>query len=275
MLPSAYAAAIALIREDIQAEVDSGFARLRRTPNTTTIKWLDYYAGLDPASRAAMHDAAAENAAAWFFLPSAVQDHLAARRAEAARPNGWMAASTSPRFTLGYRYRGLRDLKMILSDPECRLMDAQTRARLHPPPRDDPPPELMRNPDVTQAISAKAPQMRKLTASAMTTRFGAQKDKKPGGASVFTFTQGDLPVSVELDFAARPYSLRYGISAGDKKGPSRLRGFFYEILFGGGGGWDYVTEENAEASVALLCDYVAATVALFARVQAVARATAE
>jgi hypothetical protein len=38
----------------------------------------------------------------------------------------------------------------------------------------------------------------------------------------------------------------------------RLRGFFSKVLCSGGGGWDDVTEENAEDFVALLCDHVAA-----------------
>ena len=112
--------------------------------------------------------------------------------------------------------------------------------------------------------------MRKLTAAAFAARFGARKDKKPGGASLFTFTRGDLPVSVELDFAASQFPLRHCMSVGEKHAPIRLRQFFYEIMWSGGGSWDYLTEDNAEAAVALLCDFVEATVGLFARVQAVA-----
>ena len=38
--------------------------------------------------------------------------------------------------------------------------------------------------------------------------------------------------------------------------------YTYEGLWAGGTGWDYLTEENAERSIALLCDFVARLVRL-------------
>ena len=44
----------------------------------------------------------------------------------------------------------------------------------------------------------------------------------------------------------------YAVSIPDPEGKVVVIGTSYEHFFGIGGGWDYITEENAEASIGLL-----------------------
>jgi hypothetical protein len=56
--------------------------------------------------------------------------------------------------------------------------------------------------------------------------------------------------------------LRYGVSIPDETKKVFVARLAYEDLWAGGVGWDYLTEENAEASIRLLCEFVVQAVQL-------------
>jgi hypothetical protein len=61
---------VALLRAELEDDVASGFARLRRIPQTDIIWFLDYFTGLAAAERETLLDALADSAAMAFGPPS-------------------------------------------------------------------------------------------------------------------------------------------------------------------------------------------------------------
>ena len=73
-------------------------------------------------------------------------------------------------------------------------------------------------------------------------------------------------VKVIIDFNARGLQLRYGVKIPDETKTVFVWGLQYESLRAAAPGWDYLTEENAEASIRLLCENIAQIVLLRNRV---------
>ena len=69
-------------------------------------------------------------------------------------------------------------------------------------------------------------------------------------------------MKVRIDYAARDVQMNYTVSIPDPERKVVMIGSGYEDLFGMGGGWDYITEENAPASVGLLPELLRRMVAL-------------
>jgi len=69
-------------------------------------------------------------------------------------------------------------------------------------------------------------------------------------------------MKVRVDYAARDVQMIYSVSIPDPERKVVLIGSGYEHFFGIGGGWDYITEENAEASVGLLPELLRRAMAL-------------
>jgi len=69
-------------------------------------------------------------------------------------------------------------------------------------------------------------------------------------------------VKVRIDYAARDVQMIYSISIPDPERKAVLVGSGYEHFFGMGRGWDYITDENAEASVGLLPELLRRVVTL-------------
>jgi hypothetical protein len=69
-------------------------------------------------------------------------------------------------------------------------------------------------------------------------------------------------VKVRVDYAARDVQMIYSVSIPDPEGKVVLIGSGYEHFFGMGGGWDYITEENAQGSVGLLPELLRRVVVL-------------
>ena len=153
-------------------------------------------------------------------------------------------------------------MKAMLNDRMSVEMMAQTRATLDFIPRDDMPAVLVPDPDFTHLKPAKAPLLRKLIDKAFKEMFAEGKQKLPGGETGYTGVFENTNITVWIDFAARGLQLRYGVSIPDETKTVFVSRLAYEDLWGGGLGWDYLTEENAEASIDLMCELVARVVRL-------------
>jgi len=81
---------------------------------------------------------------------------------------------------------------------------------------------------------------------------GAKEEKMPGGTMKYDGALAGTPVKVRVDYAARDVQMIYAVSIPDPERKVVVIGTGYEHFFGIGGGWDYITEENAEASIGLL-----------------------
>jgi hypothetical protein len=199
---------IPFLRSELGAEAGSGFARLRRIPQTDIIWFLDYFANLATAEQELLLDALAESGA-MAFMPPGVQKLNAIGTVDAPEPLARMCEIRNrPGGKGGTRYT---DLKMLSADPALRepgMYHASWRehlTELHFQPRSD----LL--PDLGQLKPAKAPLLRKLVNAVLTKTLGLRKETKPGVLKyVGRYCDGELMIWV--DFGGMLSQLGYSIS---------------------------------------------------------------
>jgi len=96
--------------------------------------------------------------------------------------------------------------------------------------------------------------------------FATGKQKRPGGETEYIGTLEGTDIKVTIDFNARGLQLRYGVKIPDETKTIFVWGLVYENLWAAAPGWDYLTEENAEPSIRLLCENITQIVSLRNRV---------
>jgi len=162
----------ALLRADFTVEADAGFPTVRRIPSTESVKFLDYFAALEPGGRGPLLDVTARLGAIQFYpSPQAYQEALDLSANNAASVQ-YRAALQSGHFAYGLRYVDPRMARAMLNDPQGMAMMAQTRSTLDFQPRDDPPKDLTPESDIRKIQTAKAPLLRKLIEKALASVLG-------------------------------------------------------------------------------------------------------
>jgi hypothetical protein len=156
--------------------------------------------------------------------------------------------------------------RMMARDPETVAAVAAIRAKLDWQPRDDPPAALVPDPDLTHLNPAKAPLLRKLVKQAFTHLFAAETKRLPGGETGFTGTIKGTKVTVWVEFGSMSAQLRYGVSIPDEQRRIFVSRLSYADLWITNLGWDYLTEENATASIELLGEHIVYLVGLTDRI---------
>jgi hypothetical protein len=248
----------ALLRVHLAEEVQAGFPTLSRIPSTGAIKFLDHFSTLTAADADSLLNALARIVAMRFLSPLELLN-LANTDPALLR---YRAAMQSMPFSMGLRYQGLRMRRAMLSDRMTVEMMAKTRATLDFTPRDDMPAVLVPDPDSANLKPAKAPLLRKLIGQKFKELFAAGKRKLPGGETVYAGVLQGTNITVRIVFAGMGLQLRYGVHIPDETKTVFVFGIGYEDLWAAGPDWDYLTEENAEASIHLLCDLVVHVVRL-------------
>jgi hypothetical protein len=256
-----FAEATSLIREHLVQEVAAGFPRLSRIPSSQVIKFLDYFAGLTEPDREALLDLLARGGALQFYSPRDSYDALLGPQEERASQR-YRAAMLSAPYSMGLRHQDLRMIKSALGDPMSVAMMAQTRARLDFAPRDDLPPNLVPDPDPRNLKPAKAPLLRKLIDAAFKSSFGASRERRLGGEILHTGACEGTRLAIGIIFTNRGPQLIYHVKIPDESRTVFLIRFVYESLWSAGSGWDYLTEQNAEAAIALLGELILESVRL-------------
>jgi len=255
-------AVTALIKDHLVQEVEAGFPRLTRIPGSGVIKFLDYFSTLPEPDRKTLLNARAQGGALQFFPPRDAYDAaLRLANHDPALQRYGAAMLTGP-LAMGLRYQDLRMIKATLGDPMSMAMMAQTRANLAFVPRDDFPPNLVPDQDPKHLNPAKAPQLRKLIDGAFKSSFACSKEKRLGGELLYTGVCHGTPLTIGIIFSNRGPQLLYHIKIPDDSHTVFCFRFTYESLWGAGSGWDYLTEENAEAAIASLCNLIADCVRL-------------
>ncbi len=262
----------ALVAAQLAEEVQTGFPNLRRTPSSGVIGFLDYFDGLGAMERDALLKALARGSALGFLFPvPAVCDEQLRFVSTDPALLAWRQAAISGPLAMGLRYQSLRMTKWVLNDPMSVQMMAETRAKLDFVPRDDVPLELAPDPDRANIQPAKAPMLRTLINKALGDLFPHQKRKLPGGETIYEGDYQGSGIKVAIDFAARDIQLRYGVSIADDTRTVFAFRMTYENLWAADPSWDYLTEENAERSIGLLCGHIGRIVqlrnAVFARLR--------
>jgi hypothetical protein len=244
----------ALVRAHLTEEAEAGFPRLSRTPSSDVIRLLDCFGELTQPERQALIGSWARLGGVGFLPPPAVRDASIEFIEQDPALLRYREVANSPRFTMGLRYLDLRMRKAILGDKMSLEMMARTRSTLDFEPRDDTPVALVPDPD--NIHPAKAPQLRQLISKAFRDLFATTIEKTPGGETAYKGTLDGTPLTVWVDFAARGLQLRYGVTIPDESRHIFCFRKAYEHLWPSGQGWDYVTEEKAEASIQLLCENI-------------------
>jgi hypothetical protein len=126
---------------------------------------------------------------------------------------------------------------------------------------------LVNDSDVSKLHPAKAPQLKKLVTPLLQGLLSAKQEKMPGGTMKYDGALDGTPVKVRVDYAARDVQMIYAVSIPDPERKVVVIGTCYEHFFGMGGGWDYLTEENAEVSIGLLPELLRRLVTLRNEVQ--------
>jgi len=105
----------------------------------------------------------------------------------------------------------------------------------------------------------KIPTLRRMVQRAFATRFAARSQDLGGEFWLYQGRLGETALGVEIRYSGRMTrpQLQYSVRVEHPTAGRRLPGITFEGVLGvGSGWWDYLTVENAERSVALLCDLV-------------------
>jgi len=242
---------VTLLRSEFAEEVASGFARLGRIPQTDIIWFLDYFVSLSGAESEALLDALADSAAMAFGPPS--RPTLNDRGTVDAPPGlaHMCEARNRPGAKGGTRYM---DVKMLGADPALREPGGyhpswrEQFTPLHFQPR----PDLLA--DLSEMKAAKAPLMRKLVNTALTKSLGLRKETLAGGVNKFIGRCGDCELTVHVDFGGMLSQLGYTVTLKSTAGQPLASLLSYERLWGTGGRWDYLTEENAPRCITFFAE---------------------
>ena len=235
-----------LLRTDLAAEAQAGFPTVRRIPATEAVKFLDYFAALNAAEAAALLDALARGHAIQFFPPPAVRlegldDPALVRFRDATRTG---------QFAYGLRYQDVRHVRTVLRDPVSMRYMTETRSKLNFVPRDDPPNELMPDPDRLKVQTANAPLLRKLIETAFARLFAPRKARRHGALN-FAGSIGSTEMVVSVIFSNMYGQMHWWVNM-TMSNPSLKAARVQD--FWGAYAWDYLTEENAARSIDLLCE---------------------
>ncbi len=198
----------ALVRADFKAEADAGFAVVKRIPSTESVKFLDYFATLEPDGRGPLLDAMAQGGAMQFFPPPLVYQRALDLNANNLALGRYRSALRSGSFAYGLRYVDLRMARAMLNDRESMTHLAETRSGLDFEPRDDPSKELTSETAIRKIQPAKAPLLRKLMEPAFGQLFSPKKSKLPGGETRYAGSLGSTELAVVIDFSSRLAQLR-------------------------------------------------------------------
>jgi len=243
---------VSLIREHMHTEANAGYPLLRRIPSTHATACFDYLETIPPADRDELLEARARVAALGFVpTPSAQQEILQLVNSNPGLVRYRDAMLRGP-LAMGLRYQSIRMAKAVLNDAQSVAMMQQMRSTLSFVPRDDAPVPLVNDPDLTKLHPAKAPQLKKLVKPLLQGLLGAREEKMPGGTMKYDGALDGTPVKVRVDYAARDVQMIYAVSIPDPERKVVVVGTGYEHFFGMSGGWNYITEENAEASIGLV-----------------------
>lgn len=244
-----------ILRAHLQQEVDAGFALLTRIPQVKVIQFLDYVAQLDAAGRSALFDALALRAES--YLTGRDRGYPATE----AFDRYWHAVTNPGPFFGGLRYVDTKMLHAVRTRPDGGFDELVAMAA---PQALEPRADLL--PAIETMRPATAPLLKKLAGPGLVSR-GFARDTTPGksGGATHTYRRADGAI-VRLDFGSRMGQICYGVSVPSDR--LRVSGLTYELLWGQPGGWDYLTEENAARSIAVLPDVVERTVTAVASLMA-------
>ena len=241
-----------ILLTEFDREASTGFARLSRVPDTLVRRFLDYYRSLDTVQQAALADASVlwgTHTLAGSVIGGQTFDEFdvgPALRSNTAWAN-WLHDMT---------HGNNRDPYWYSSVPMLRLYRAAATTRRktgEPPPTEW---DRMMDEYASSVSGAKAPALRALVRDLFKQRFRGRSAKGSGGAWMYEGEVRHSRVLMSVDWGGHYAQLRYGLTLETTTGTLRLSRGFEGALGAGQGNWDFLTEENAAESIALLGDLI-------------------
>ena len=241
-----------MLLAEFEREAAAGFARLKRVPDTHVRHFLDYYRSLAAAQQTALADASTlwgTHTLAGSMISGHAFDGIDV--ASALRSNtAWLAWQDE------MINGNSRDPYWYSSVPILRLYRAEATMRRK---KGQPPgTEWDRTMDeyASSINGAKAPAVRTLVRDLFKQRFRGRSIKGSGGDWMYDGEVRGGRVQMSVDWGGHHAQLRYGLTLETAAGTLRLSRGFEGALGAGHGDWDFLTEENAAESIALLGDLI-------------------
>jgi len=244
------------VRDELVRLATTDWSQLAAVPSTSTWRAVAYLRGLPDARRAHLFSVL-ESMALTFFGPP-----------DLARSALWQDEEYKRLVTAlvgaqewNWAYASVRTLRSVLGGYKSKSpkMAAEFAGT---------PLEVIARAE--QIAPVRANELRKLVKAAIGLRYGARPDNSGGGDWLYRGTSSrGLDFVLSIDYGGYD-QLRYEVSYEEPHSGVHAQRLNYERLVGcGGAGWDFVTADNAEASVDLMCSFVDALLTIPERASSV------
>ncbi|MGH6845897.1 MAG: hypothetical protein ACREC0_00230 [Methylocella sp.] len=241
------AIAVDWVLSEFEVEQRNGFSTLKRVPDTRVIRFLDHFANLNSGDQSELAAILAEWSSYKFSgTPIAVPT-----------VDQFTRATVFPGRAEGLRYMGIKLLAGLAKGSGHGELDDWFRMRGITGLALQPPENLVR--DASDLIPVRIPTIRRVVQAAFAKLFAPNVTEIGGGIWRFEGMLGESSLKVMIRYSGkmgRP-QLKYEVAVRAKGRVIAAPNLCLESVLGAGfGGWDYLTEENAVRSVALLCELV-------------------
>jgi hypothetical protein len=235
------------LRREFMAEQNSGFARLKRIPDTRVIRFLDHFCDLDVEKQSALMAILVEWSSHNLIgtLPNPIYEKF-------------VEANSFLKHVGGLRYTGVSLLSGLANECTFGGLPAYFQARGSTGVALELPTDLVRN--FADLVPVKPARLRRLVNSAFAELFAPRVTDI--GSEIWRY-EGTLEaalVTLHIRFSGRigRPQLTYNATVRSKGRALVSPNLCFESILGVGlGHWDFITEENAERSVSLLTEFIA------------------
>jgi hypothetical protein len=249
---AAHADAVRFLRDEFAAEKAAGFPRLKRIPETHTFRFLDYHASLTPEEQEKLETALAD------WNARRLRPDVSAPDPSSASYQNYERAISFHGFTGGLRYTPVTLLAGIAKENKVGGVGWWLKAMGFSGLALQPPEGI--NVDIFNLRPVKGRDLRKLVEAALARSFAPQVREIGDGIKRYDARIGASAVSLLVQFGRRvgEPQLRYDVTVHHPPSGMAFANVKFELLLAAGFGmWNYITEDNAEASAELLAELVA------------------
>ncbi|HEY2787075.1 MAG TPA: hypothetical protein VGJ05_19090 [Fimbriiglobus sp.] len=233
------------LRAEFAAEERAGFPRLSRIPDTRVVKFLDHYASL-PSDQKQELAAILADWSSYKFISEPLPQSTYERFAQ---------ATAYPNRVEGIRYSNVKLLAGLAKDYGSRGLAGWFQSRGVGRLALKPPDNLL--PSIAELVPIRIPKLRKLVHAAMADAFSPVATDIGSGFWRYDGKMSGTPIRLQIRFCGKMITpqLRYDVSVYSPGCTISAPSVCFESVLGVGyGTWDYLTEENAPRSIALLCE---------------------
>jgi hypothetical protein len=235
------------LRTEFAAEQASGFARLKRVPDTQVIRFLDHFGSLDPVGQSELIAILVEWSSHNFLgapPPNPIYEHF-------------VKATAFPGRAGGLRYTGVNLLSGLAKGTTHGALPGLFQSQGITGLALVPPEGLVR--DSADLVPVKPTSLRRLVSVGLANRFAPHVTDMGSESWRYEGLLDGCMVTLDIRFSGRmgrpQLSYRAAVRGMGHEIISPILGF--ESTLGVGfGRWNYLTVENAERSVALLTEFV-------------------